>query len=137
MICFLKLCDFPDAFYTTLPSAIYHLLREIIFMKPSIDFSQKQIFPSYVHNISLCLTALTNPSPSRGKEAWPISCQKSRWPSNITFIFGLYRVGVFFWMLLGLSFFGTLISMMSRGLNDLIRLMRPSSDEPRYQKDVF
>ena len=41
---FLKLCDFPDAFYTTLPSAIYHLLREIIFMKPSIDFSQKQIF---------------------------------------------------------------------------------------------
>ena len=42
---------------------------------------------------------------------------KSEWDNRIDRIFTIYRIIIFFWMLFGLSFFGSLISLMSRSMN--------------------
>ena len=41
-------------------------------------------------------------------------------------MFAVYRVLVNFWMILGLSFFGSLISIMSNAINELITKKAPS-----------
>ncbi|CAG5080927.1 Oidioi.mRNA.OKI2018_I69.PAR.g9742.t2.cds [Oikopleura dioica] len=77
-----------------------------------------------VHNSTACLTELIIPSPTpykEGKDKMPLECEKSVWPWHVTMYFAIYRIGVFFWMILGLSFTGTCITMMVKGLNNVIR----------------
>ena len=42
---------------------------------------------------------------------------QSEWDEKVDRVFTIYRVIIFFWMLFGLSFFGSLISLMSRSMN--------------------
>ena len=85
-------------------------------------------FANTLLNATSCLANLTSPNPSPPGVQMPEGffilfsrftcnnsvCHNSQWPIEIKIIFGLYRVLLNFWMLLGLSFFGSLISFMTR-----------------------
>ena len=64
------------------------------------------------------------PAPTGVTDSMPDKCEKSVWPRHVTMLFAIYRIGVFFWMILGLSFTGTCITMMVKGLNNVIRSVK-------------
>ena len=75
-----------------------------------------------------CLFLYLNPAPQPGNfhDEEKIACKPSQWSSLVTQLFAVYRVLVNFWMIIGLSFFGTLISIMANGINDVITKKAPS-----------
>ena len=75
-----------------------------------------------------CLFLYLNPAPQPGnfQDEEKIACKPSQWSSVVSQLFAVYRVLVNFWMIIGLSFFGTLISIMANGINDVITKKAPS-----------
>ena len=59
--------------------------------------------------------ALTNPSPQSGptnqETGMPIACNMTTWPPHVEKIFTLYRVLIFFWMIFGISFSMTIVTL--------------------------
>ena len=80
---------------------------------------------THVRNKTSCLQYLTNPDPfvardkgernvGAGGNMYRKACDGSIWEPKWHFAFGCYRVILNIWMVLGLSFFGSLISILSR-----------------------
>ena len=78
---------------------------------------------THVRNKTSCLQYLTNPDPFVRKDGQNVgeggnmhikACAGSIWDAKWHFAFGCYRVILNIWMVLGLSFFGSLISILSR-----------------------
>ena len=79
---------------------------------------------THVRNKTSCLQYLTNPDPKSAKEGRNMAqeggrtyikaCAGSIWDAKWHFAFGCYRIILNIWMVLGLSFFGSLISILSR-----------------------
>ena len=76
-----------------------------------------------------CLFLYLNPAPmppANFHDEERKACKASEWSSLVIQLFAVYRILVNFWMIIGLSFFGTLISIMSNAINDVITKKAPS-----------
>ena len=84
---------------------------------------------THVRNKTSCLQYLTNPDPKSARPEnqrggrnmaeeeggmYIKACAGSIWDAKWHFAFGCYRIILNIWMVLGLSFFGSLISILSR-----------------------
>lgn len=82
-----------------------------------------------------CLFLYLNPAPmppGNFHDAEAEACKASEWSTLVVQLFAVYRVLVNFWMIIGLSFFGTLISIMSNAINDVITKKAPSFLNHRF-----
>ena len=73
-------------------------------------------YATYIRNDTACFEALINPIPSQDlnqDSGLSNLCNPTIWPTNIEYLFNMYRVMVFFWILAGLVWLGGVISIMT------------------------
>ena len=88
---------------------------------------QKNIFLAYSkRNETACLFELINPIPSRNlnnQTGLTVSCDKDKWSDALQNSYNIYRVAVFLWILIGLSWIGGVVNIITNffqsGMNDL------------------
>ena len=78
------------------------------------------------HNETACLFELINPVPSRNLNnitGLTVSCDKDKWSDALQNSYNIYRVAVFLWILIGLSWIGGVVNIITNffqcGMNDL------------------
>ena len=83
---------------------------------------QKSLFRTR-HNKSSCINALVSVNPVTSKDVIAdilATCKDSTWTRQVHILFVIYRVCVFFWILFGLTFTGSLITIFCREINILL-----------------
>ena len=81
-------------------------------MEPPIKYAE------HVKNDTACFEELINPVPTSGGQINNVTglttlCNPTIWPPKIELIFNMYRVGVFFWILVGLVWLAGVMSIMT------------------------
>ncbi|CAG5109687.1 Oidioi.mRNA.OKI2018_I69.chr2.g4197.t1.cds [Oikopleura dioica] len=91
---------------------------------PRMDPPKEQAYSK--HNETACLFELINPIPSRNvnvETGLTTSCDKDKWSDSLQKSYNIYRVAVFLWILIGLSWIGGVVNIITNffhtGMNDM------------------
>jgi len=90
-----------------------------------------------VRNETACLYELINPVPSKdvNKDTGLSKlCDPSDWPVMIQAYYSIYRMSVFFWILMGLTWIGGVISMISDNFQQSFDAVKEGTDACNLQK---
>lgn len=92
-------------------------------------------YASYARNDTACFEELINPIPSKDLNVDGLSrlCNPTIWPEEIELLFNMYRVGVFFWILMGLVWLSGVISIIT----ELLQANEKNGKDLSFRKKSF